>query len=368
MGAVALMASGCVADFDVSDKPCPCAQGFVCVDGERCAPEAEVDGGPPAADGGTPDDAGTPDAGTPDAGPPPARIRVIDLHSDWQTPNSLHWRWTIEGDDADFEELRLVIAESEEDVVAQSGTARIVDHTERASLGVYYRLRVTGERDVVDGVITDEHTPDTRYFAQMIAIDNRGNESRSNVAPARTLREPIDGLLLFSDDRPPGYPLPPSTDPSPLRYVSDSPYQGTHHLAYEHAACPDGSSVICFENLRWQDIGAGPLAMSGGTFTLAYLEMAVSVESTEPSFWSEIGITLDPAEGESGASAWVYKPFVPRYDGEYHLVQIPLHVLKRNGSTLTHERATATTVDGFRFGAIFPIGARARVDEVWIRW
>lgn len=345
IGGLALLVSGCVADLDLSDKPCPCAQGYVCVD-DRCVP------GAPGVDGGV------------TAG----RIGVVDFHSDWQTPNSLHWRWTLEGDPSDFGELLLVIAESEEDVVARSGTARIVDRTERASLGVYYRQRTDGERDVVSSVFTDEHTPATRYYAQIVAIDNRGRESRSNVAPADTQGRPLEGVLLFSDERPPGYPLPDGSVAPPLRHVSEAPYgDTTHHLSYEQTYCPN-ETAICFENLRWQKLAAGPLSMNGGSFALAYLEMALAIESTEPAFWSELGIGLDVPDGDTGHEIWVFKPFVPRYDEGYHIVQIPLRVLEGSGDTLTHARATATTVESFRFGSMFPVGSRVRIDEVWIRW
>lgn len=331
---------GCAPQLDLSNKPCPCAPGFFCVD-DLCVPG--LSGG--------------------DAGGPAGLIQITGLRSDWQTPNSLHWRWTLVGEQADFAELTLVIAENEEDLLAQTGTARVIDRTERASLGVYYRRRTSGEEDLVDSVFTDQHTPNTRYVAQMIATDSLGNTSRSNIAPATTTIAPLPGagLVLFSDDRPRGYPLP---EVPPVTLSTEAPHEGTHHIEYVQTECP-GGEPLCFENIRWQDLRAGAPAFTGGSFGLAYLEMAVEIDAVEPSFWSEIGINLH-VEGPD--ETWLFKPFVPRYGDGYHIIQVPLRVLDRGGESLTFEHLAARSVNGFRLGAIFPVRTRVRIDEVAIRW
>jgi len=367
--ALALGLAACIPDLDISGKPCPCAPGFYC-DLDRCVPgeappDAGQDAGPAVHDSGTE----TEDAGRPDAGPPEGRIRVRDLRADWQTPNSIHWSWSTEGMEDledDFDTLVLVIAESEEDLASETGTARRIDEEERPSLGLWTRLRTCGDNDRVLSVYTDRHTPDTRYFAQLIAIDRRGHRSRSNVAPATTTPAPIGEVVLFSDARPRGYPLP-----GEIVLSSEAPYRTTNHLLYEHASCPPPSPEcpqppgFCYENIRWQDMRAGALPISGGSFGLAYLEMAVAFEAGEASTWSNIGLHL--REGTS-FEVWKIEPFVLRAGTTYDLIQVPLHALTRSDMSLEFEHLSTRELDGFRVGGFLSAGARVRVDEVAIRW
>lgn len=322
---------GCAADLDLSDKPCPCAPGWLCVSG-LC-----VNG----SDG------------------QPGRITVGDLRSDWQTPNVIHWRWSIAGDPTDFAELQLVVAETQEDVLERGPTARVFDQESRPALGAYYRRRTGGDDDAVESVHTDGHEPSTRYFAQLVAFDTGGHITRSNVAMVTTQAPPIDGLVLFDDgERIGGYGLPADS-----WAVSDErPFAGERHLTYTHP-CPSGAA--CYDNARRHDLGLGPLAYSGGTHALAYLEMRVAIDGTVAADWCEIGLHLTRVEG-GGRDNFGLQPVVPLADGEYHLLQVPLTAL--GSGRLTYERATATTVDGFRIGCNFVAGTRVHIDEVAIRW
>jgi len=351
-------AAGCNPQLDLSDKECPCAPAFVCVS-EQCVPRALVrDAGPLDAGVDPPAptrDAGESDAGESDAGLPEGQVRVETFQSDWQTPNSLHWTWTLSGDLSQFNELTLVIAENEDDLRSRSGTARVIDSAERASLGELYRPRVMSGMHLITSVFTDAHTPGTRYVAQLVATDLAGHASRSNIVTTMTNAAPIDGLVLFSDERPTGYPFP-----GDIAHSMESPYAGTHHLAYEY----DCTASLCYEIVRWQDIRSRRLDFWAGNYELAYVEMAVAVDAVEPSFWCVIGVNV----GGGADSAWNHEPLVPRQDGAYHIIQFPLHRLGAAGERLDYDTATGDDVTGFRFGCLTPSGTRVRVDEVAIRW
>ncbi|MEC7525057.1 MAG: hypothetical protein VYE22_34565 [Myxococcota bacterium] len=364
--ALALGLAACIPDLDISGKPCPCAPGFHC-DEDRCVPgeappDAGQDAGPAVHDSGTE----TEDAGPGDAGPPEGRIQVHDLHAEWRTPNSIQWSWSVVGDPAEFGELILVVAENEDDLASETGTARVIDGSERPSLRLWNRRRTCGGDDQILSVYTDRHTPSTRYVAQLIAIDNRGHRSRSNVAPVTTTPAPIGAVVLFSDERPRGYPLP-----GEITVSSEAPYRTANHLLYAHDSCPPPSPEcpqppgFCYQNVRWQDMRAGALPISGGSFELAYLEMAVAIDAPEPSYWSSIGLHL--REGTS-FEVWKIEPFVLRTGTTYDLIQVPLHALTRSDMGLDFARASTLELDGFRVGGSFPVGTRVRVDEVAIRW
>jgi len=353
LAAAALLWTGCtIDDVDLSDKPCPCAGGYQCV-ADRCVPEgASVDAGD--ADGGATD--GGP---TTDAGGEPGAFEVTNLRSDWTTPNVIHWRWDRSGEASDFGELRLVVAESMEDVLAESGTAVVFDSSVNPELGVYLLLR-TGTPDPVVQTLTDGHEPATRYHARLTALDSAGRRRVSNVATATTAPAPIDELVLFSDDAPPGYPLPDTID-----RVTDAPFAGTHHLRYEHASCPSGADA-CWEAVRWQRMNLDPPAFSEGTFaTTAYLELALAHDSPTPPYWTELWMFLG---SEGDYTGWLFAPFTARNDDAYQVIQVPLRVLETSAGVPLTYADTRNPVDQFRVGGLWEVGTTVRVDEVRIRW
>lgn len=168
-----LMVSGCVLEpVDLSGFPCPCSDGYECeLTSNRCLPVDEGDG----------------------------VVLVRNLSAGWTTPSWIHWTWEPEApDDHQLARYELTVAESIDDLLASSGTARRFDPDTNPELA-RYTLPRSGSAEVIDATFSSGHQPDTEYVARLLAIDTAGRTRWSNIARARTSLAPVAERVIVDE-------------------------------------------------------------------------------------------------------------------------------------------------------------------------
>jgi hypothetical protein len=272
------------------------------------------------------------------------RVRVSALQAQWSTPNAIRWSWTVDAGDVDtLQQYRLVL----EPISRQYG---LDDNPE---LG-FFQLPGTAGRDLVDGTITDGLEPQTQYSARLIAEDNLGCRSESNLATERTPPTPRRSVALFTEQpRASLYPdaLVVARDPARA-------FEGEYYLEYSSAddpECTDRES-LCFQNLRLVDLEI--TARLGEAYNKnAYLEFALSAQTPATPYWANI-MLLDGGQWRS-FDAWSVRP-----QSEYRRIQVPLRALA--GRTAATAPAAQSRLGGFGIGGAWGFGATIRIDSVRI--
>jgi hypothetical protein len=162
-----------------------------------------------------------------------------------------------------------VVAASEADALSGAGSAQVWTSKENPELGRYFLPRTDGV-EPVHATTTDLLTPNTEYFARLLAVDTGGQTSASGVAAARTTDPPVGALVVFADADTMG-----SSQPSTFALSTSQPYRGGACYLYT-SDCPSGES-ICWENLRRQGLGIDLTPVTSGDYVAtAYLELAVA--------------------------------------------------------------------------------------------
>jgi len=367
-----------VKPVDFSDKTCPCAQGYTCVD-DRCVSGTVGDGdadsdieadadtdsdgdGDTDADG---DGDGDGDSDTDaDEEPCTPAVGAADFGADWATSESIRWQWEPVGEADDFLAYELVIGESVEDVERRSGTARVFTSEDNPELGVYLLPRTGGE-DPVRATITDRLTPATSYVAQLVVTDTALCSFTTPVAAKATHIDPPSEIVIFRDSVPPGsYPLPSNFLPEPDE-------DGGYYLEYvpaEDGECAP-TSTMCGDNLRYQGFHIDLSRISAGAFaTTALFEFELSVDAESSGFWSDVGLTF-----EDQNHIYLFHPWTMRPQCDHVVFQVPLRALWRTDDTLGEvlldrdEIASSDLVE-FRIFGTWNRDAVVRVDEIRIRY
>lgn len=325
----ALLLAGCVIP-PLSDKACPCADGF------RCDPARQVCV-PRAADEGA--------------------IQVDALGVAWVTPQQMRWTWTSTGDPEQLRAYELVVATRAEDLSSRSGSAVVWTVAENPELGRYYLPRTDGQSPV-RATTTDGLQPSTLYFGQLSAIDVRGKISLSNVASQRTADPPLSSVEIFEDEDTAGYSIP-----SNMVRSTDRPYRGSHD--YRLVSSCDNGVAACFMYLRRQGLNLSLAAIPEGSFTTgAYLEVAVAYEGAVPSYFSAVRLWF----GESDPMRLYYfNAWTARADGRWRLIQVPLRALRdsQDEGTLQYSELSRGLFE-LAVGGLWSDGATVRIDAIRI--
>ncbi|MEM6992292.1 MAG: hypothetical protein AAF721_17405 [Myxococcota bacterium] len=299
------------------------------------------------------DDGVSSGSGTPNDG----AITLMEFQSTWATPNQIRWRWQPQGTADDFIAYELVTGPSEADVVQRTAAARIWTSDDNPELGVFNVPR-TFVSHVVEASTTVGHPADTEVFAQLTALDSAGEQSVSAVAVARTRPEPVFEIAILGEGEPPGW-----SSPSSYQLASEQPFAGADHFSYTHTC----AEPECWENLQRQDLGIDLSDIRAGDFdTTAFVEVAVAIEDSIPSWWGSIDLWFDPDAPEITAQ---YKGWQLAATAEYQLLQVPLKALRsrETESPLTFD-LLASGLAGFVVGGHYSDGATIRIDEARLRW
>lgn len=332
--------AGCSVDADLSKKRCPCAAGYscdpvqnVCVPGPSCDP----------------------------------KVRVNDFQAAWSTTNTIRWRWEPDGEADDFVRYEMVVAQSLEDLLSRSGSARVFGPDLNPELGSLLLPRTDGTEDYVRGTGTDELEPNTSYVGQLLVVDTELCAFSTDIVGKGTTPELPAEVLIFRDDPPPGYAAPDSFGP-----VDDSQGSG-RHLEFrpgEDPECVASGDATCGQPLRYQDMNLDLGRISAGQFDTAFLEFLIASDASIPSYYSLTWLWFD----DCNQAQFRYVPYAIRSTDEYQRIQIPLAVFPQDGSDrlLTHADletdAQGTPLCGFAIGGAWQLGATIRIDELRIRF
>ncbi|MBX3190616.1 MAG: hypothetical protein KF819_26685 [Labilithrix sp.] len=335
-----VVASCSVGDIDYTGKACPCPAAWICADG-TCARAGQQSG----------------DAGA---------IRVKDLRAAWATPNSIRWEWEIEGDRDAFGSMELAVTSPRADA------AGVATRTSASSpeLGRMYLATRGGSEIPVTATLTEGHDPDTQYRAVLTAYDSAGKKSVTNEALTTTEVALSRRIVLFSEDRPRGYPLP-----STLEIAAGCGAAGTNGcIRYHTADDPERSCTTfgCTQNLRWQSIDATTTEIDEGLFrSRAYFELYVRSTGTTVSYYSLLWLFTNPPPGgcappESEGCRFRLVPWTFRPSDTYRRIQVPLRVLENSAGALLSHADLARGLSGFNVGAAWGANDVVELDELAI--
>jgi hypothetical protein len=310
-----------------------------------------------------------PDAGAdaPDDAPKPrGRILVSALKAAWATSRSIRWEWHADGNPDEFKGYQVIVGPSDADVRQRTPKARIWDATDNPELGSF-----TGEGDLDGGApdlftVTDLHDPGTQYFAQVVAIDTKGNRDATGVVSMSTTL-PMNQFVVFSEQDVAG-----TSTPVTFTRTTDRPYAGTYD--YESpVAC--GGPPTCFTQLEKSKLGLTVPQLSKAAFNDAFVELAIAGNAAVPGYYSTVGLffgddTCNLVQ-KGAACRWHYTGWTMRADQTYRLVQVPLHVLQRADGTLfsfTELQNQKFALYSFFLNGVWQDKSLVRVDEIRIWW
>lgn len=325
-----------VGDLDLAGKGCPCP-----------------------ADSGTVCDESTQ---TCVAGPG-CRFTVSDFGPDWSTSHNVRWTWTPNGTEETFGSYAMELATSA-DALAAGEPEQVFDQQTLAELGRYALLNTGDVGEVVNASVTYDLTPDTTWYGRLVVTDRFGCTSRTAAAPATTLPGLVREVVLFDDD-----PVPEAQlEWSHGTFAFDDDCDGEACLV-----AVAGENLT--NNLRvWPEAPAELFAMmSPGQFEAqAFLEMRIWLEDPSASYWTSVWLEL----GVPTPPVYRFEPYSPirtppeAAQSSYRTVQIPLRTLLRDelGTPMTFADLQAAGVIQLSFGTFMPLGARAWLDDLRIRW
>jgi hypothetical protein len=238
-----------------------------------------------------------------------------------------------------------------------------LDQESHPELGRYILLN-TGDPELIDASVTYGLDNPVGWFGRITARDGSGCPFDSSMAPATTLPDPLNRVVLFDDEPPPAL-------------------LWSHGTFAFNRAC-DGDP--CLESVsgssETQNLRIYNLTISGGDFDMsevqfdaqAFLELRVWLEDSTSSFWTSMWI-----EAPAPAGIYRFEPYSPirtpsqPLQASYLTVQVPLRAFHRDSDlvALTHEQLTDPSAGGLvqvSFGTIVPEGKRVWLDDISIRW
>lgn len=305
-----------------------------------------------AEDGGPDAQAGALDAASLDGGHVVAPLTVTNLRAEWETPTTIRWRWDRSGDAADFGSFELVIGPTEADVEGRTALARVFDASENPELGVF-TLPGTGDMDPVVSTITDGLTPDTAYYAQLVALRPGGLRSSTPIAAGRTLAAASSALDLFDEAGSLGFSIPATFELSDDRPLEGS---GCYRYVSDCAGMPDP----CWQHLRRHGLNVDASSVAAAAFNRAFLEIAVASDAREHTYYGAFRLQV----GMDGSTAlFQIEGLTIRADGEYRVYEIPLTALGGMAHADLQRGVYEVGVGGAWSG-----GAIVRVDRARVRW
>jgi hypothetical protein len=319
-----------IGELDIEGKQCPCPEpDWSCntLSNQCCAPRFDVEG----------------------------------FSADWVTSRNVRWQWTPLGAEDDFGSYVIDVARTPAEIESGAPQHRI-DQESNPELGRYILLN-THDPEVTDASVTYDLDNPVGWYGRMTARDATGCPFHSAIAPATTLPDPLQRVVLF-DDQPPATLL-------------------FSHGSFDLADC-DGDP--CLESVsgssETQNLRLFDLAIGGSAFDMsvvqfeaqAMLEMRVWLEDSTSSFWTSIWLELPPPAG-----IFRFEPYSPirtptePAQSSYLTVQVPLRELLRDadGLPLTHQQLTDPSAGGVvqvSFGTIVPESKRVWLDDISIRW
>lgn len=339
-GTFALLAVACSIDPpDLASKRCPCASGYVCdAARDRCVP------GQAGADAAA------------------GLFEMADFRAAWTTPNQIRWTWSPKGVADDFLRYELVVGRSVADVEAKRNTT-VFTSEDNPELGRYLLPRTGGE-EPVRATSTDEHLPDTEYFAQLFIYDTQLGVTASAIAAARTGLPSVDTLVLYDDQDLSGWLLPACITQSNAKPFgsSQSSYRYTVSCGPDGAAyCGESQGNECWLQFKLGGLKLDLSGITAGQFPDAYLEYSVAIEGEAHVYWG--GINLSTWDGR----AFGIEPFSYRAGGEYRTYQVKLSALIDMGAPMSAAELSQPATMFMVSGGLSP-GTAVYLDAVSVKW
>jgi hypothetical protein len=346
---------GCAVDASLEGKRCPCAEGWECDPARNMCRRKTCD----------------------------PKLRVSSLEPSWATAHSIRWQWEASGVKEDFLRYELWLAENEADLLARSGTARLIDGAQNPDIA-FWDMWLTG--DPVTSAITRGLEASTsvvarEYWAQVVAIDVALCASESNLAAQRTVPEAVNHIDLFENTLLPGTVL----EPPALKLQSEElVYRACEdHGEGEPDRCGDtetDTSAISGQPLKVSGFSLGvaedvpgQARITNGTFADAYLAARVRLAGDIPAvfagLWLTVGTCIDGDFQHYKLNGFV----MPNGDTWVDL-ELPLSALEgeTSGAPLTYVELEGTTgagpVCGFAVEGQWHESAVVRIDDVVLRF
>ncbi len=302
---------------------------------------------------------------------PAASVVVSNLRFVWTTSNSIRWEWDVNDVSPDkLAYYEMVTGPTETDVLQRANRA-VVWGANRSPELSHYLLERTGAVEKVLGTTTHGHEPSTDQYGQVVAVDNTGRRSQSLVVRARTTFAVEEVPLLGAGEQVGAFGYPD------LVHIERSSEGGWGLSA---VICCDDSvggkfevcdrKPVCYENLRVEKLKPVPPDLLVGTFqTTAFLEFTLTTDSTVPSTWSEVWLSVGPGKAREKLFRYGGMSFAARENGR--VVQLPLRVLANWGKqalSFDRLREAQYVVSQFNVGGTWTAGAHVRIDRIRIRW
>jgi hypothetical protein len=361
---VTLAAACSVGDLDLSGKQCPCAAGWTCDTATNICMQGAV-----AMDSGS-DDAGSSDGAAPADGQTAGIFVLSNMGPRWATPNSIRWQWSVSGGDSTkFQAYEMVTGTSASDVQTRSGSAVVWTSAQNPELGEYLGP-APFDNGPLTWTVTDQHQPNTTYFAQLTVKDTQGGVSTSGIATTKTTSS-NNAARVFQGAAMPGYSVPFLFDLS-----TDRPYPGSTRC-YKLPGAPCGGARTCFRQAERLNLG---ISLAGITatdaFNNAFVEFAAAGEAALATA-STVEILVGPADCPDAGGAndchWRYQGWIfPTDDNQYRLYQIPLRSFSRASSgdpfTLAKLGNAGFNLEGFLVAGTMLASGDIRVGEIQVRW
>lgn len=289
-------------------------------------------------------------------------FEISQFRAAWATPNQIRWNWTPTGSADNFLRYELLVGRSVADVEAKRDTILFTSE-DNPELGRYLLPRTGGE-EPVRATSTDNHLPDTEYFAQLFIYDTQLGVTASAIAAARTGLPAVDTLVLYDDQDFSGWLLPECIT------QSDAKPFGSSQSSYRYmVSCGPNGAAYCGENQGnecWLQFKLGGLgldlsAITVGQFPDAYLEYSVAIDGEAHVYWGGINLwTWDER-------AFGIEPFSYRAGGEYRTYQVKLSALTDGGAAMTAAELTQPA-GTFMVSGGLPSGTTVYLDAVSVKW
>ncbi len=330
---VAALSSGCSVEVELEGKRCPCASGYLCDESTQiCVAEL-------------------------------CAVSAKSFAPLWSTPHSLAFAWTPTGAESKFLSYEIVVAASEADLGARSGSARTLTSAEHPELSTF----ATGDGGP-NVVLVGGLTPDSIYYAQLVATDTDRCASRSSVVAGRTSPAPTNDPIVLFDAWAPGDP-PPSISPEFATLSGTGPEAEILYVLANDTQCfgADARSE-CGQPIKLE-LTVGVVAADDGqanrvrpgTFGDAYLELTLWYASPVAAKWGVVWLHPEGAASDYRFDGWT----VPASEG-WSTIEVPLHALEGPTGPLQHRDLTAAALQQLGLGAQWHRDGVVHIDAVRI--
>ncbi len=340
------MLTGCVVDVDTTPggKPCPCPDGFSC-------------------------DAATETCTSTSSCEPGVRLSESGLTAQWETPHTIRWQWQPLGDAGEFDHYRLILGHSREEVETNAATARVFDASSSPELGF---IVAPGNETDNAATVTDGLTPFDplqagvgRYFGKLEIADRAGCTFTSDIVEDATERAKACDRVVFEDELVLGV-SPPSLEVGPDCGVAGSACL----LCTASGGCSTASGwSIALE----YDADLSQVTENDMATGRAFLQLALALSSSEPSYFASVGIAVLDGDGVCEAEpSWSFDELFLRASQPIadQQLEIPLNQLVNRGSgeALTYADTSAMTMCAFHIGAGASLAGDVLIDDVAGCW